>query len=47
MRQQRETLKALTTISANRNVDKLVQNTKEAKKQIEEGRAILARLMKE
>ncbi len=45
-KQQREVLKALTIISANRNVDKLDRNTKEAKKQIEEGQAIIERLMK-
>ncbi len=46
-KQHREVLKALTIISANRNVEKLDQNTKEEEKQIEAGRAILARLMKE
>jgi len=44
--QQREVLKTLTIISANRNVDKLTKNEKEAKKAIEEGRAIMERLMK-
>ncbi len=34
MKQQREALKALTIISANRNVDKLVQKTKEAKNKV-------------
>ncbi len=45
-KQQREVLKALTVMSANRNVDKLTKNEKEAKKAIEEGRAIIQRLMK-
>jgi len=41
---QREVLKALTIIAANRNADKLTNN-KKGKKAIEEGRAILERLM--
>jgi hypothetical protein len=41
---QREVLKALTIIAANRNADKLINN-KKGKKAIEEGRAILERLM--
>ena len=45
-KQQREVLKALTIISANRNVDKLTKNEKEAKTAIEQGRAIMERLRK-
>ncbi len=37
---------ALTIITANKNADKLTKNAKEAKKTIEEGRAITLRLMK-
>ncbi len=44
-KQQREVLKALTTISANRNVEKLENNQKKGEKANEEGRAILERLM--
>ena len=44
-KQQREVLKALTIRSAERNVDKLENNQKKGKKAIEEGRAILERLM--
>ena len=44
-KQQREVLKALTIIAANRNVDKLENNQKKGKKAIEEGRAIIERLM--
>ena len=44
-KQQREVLKALTIRSAVRNVDKLKNNQKKGKKAIEEGRAILERLM--
>ena len=44
-KQQREVLKALTIRSAERNVDKLKNNQKKGKKAIEEGRAILERLM--
>ncbi len=44
-KQQREVLKALTIISANRNVEKLENNQKRGEKAIEEGRAILERLM--
>ncbi len=44
-KQQREVLKALTVMSANRNVEKLENNQKKGKKAIEEGRAILERLM--
>ena len=44
-KQQREVLKALTKRSAERNVDKLENNQKKGKKAIEEGRAILERLM--
>ena len=45
-KQQREVLKALTIISANRNVEKLTKNEKEAKTAIEQGRAIMERLRK-
>ena len=45
-KQQREVLKALTIMAANRNVDKLENNQKKGKKAIEEGRAIIERLMK-
>ena len=45
-KQQKEVLKALTIMSANRNVEKLDNNEKKAKKAIEEGRAIIERLMK-
>ncbi len=47
-KQQKEVLKALTILvmSANRNAEKLTKNENEGKKAIEEGRAILARLMK-
>ena len=44
-KQQREVSKALTIRSAERNVDKLENNQKKGKKAIEEGRAILERLM--
>jgi hypothetical protein len=44
-KQQREVLKALTIMAANRNVDKLENNQKKGKKAIEEGRAIIERLM--
>ena len=44
-KQQSEVLKALTIRSAERNVDKLENNQKKGKKAIEEGRAILERLM--
>jgi DNA-binding transcriptional regulator YbjK len=44
-KQQREVLRALTIIAANRNVDKLENNQKKGKKAIEEGRAIIERLM--
>jgi hypothetical protein len=43
---QREVLKALTIMAANRNVEKLTKNENEAKKIIDEGRAIMHRLMK-
>ncbi len=46
-KQQREVFKALTIRSAERNVDKLENNQKKGKKAIEEGRAILERLMNE
>ncbi len=39
-------IKALTTISANRYVEKRTRNEKEGKKAIEEGRAIMQRSMK-
>ena len=45
-KQQREVLRALTIMAANRNVDKLENNQKKGKKAIEEGRAIIERLMK-
>ena len=45
-KQQREVLKALTIIAANRNAKKLENNQKKGKKAIEEGRAIIERLMK-
>ena len=44
-KQQREVLKALTIIAANRNAKKLENNQKKGKKSIEEGRAIIERLM--
>ncbi len=44
-KQQSEGLKALTIMSANRNVEKLDSYQKKAKKAIEEGRAILDRLI--
>ena len=44
-KQQREVLRALTIMAANRNVDKLENNQKKGKKAIEEGRAIIERLM--
>ena len=37
---------ALTVITANKNAEKLKKNASEAKKTIEEGRAIMQRLMK-
>ena len=37
---------ALTLVTANKNAEKLTKNEKEAKKTIEEGRAIMRRLMK-
>jgi hypothetical protein len=40
IKQQKEVLKASTIMSANRNVVKLDNNEKKAKKAIEEGRAI-------
>ena len=43
-KQQREVLKALTIMSANRNVEKIENNQKKGKKAIEEGRAIFERL---
>jgi DNA-binding transcriptional regulator YbjK len=45
-KQQREVLKALTIRSAERNAKKLENNQKKGKKAIEEGRAIIERLMK-
>ncbi len=42
-KQQREVLKALTIRSANRNVEKLTKNEKEAIKAIEEGKTIMQR----
>ncbi len=45
-KQQKEVLKALTTMSANRNADKLENDQKKAKETIEKGQAISARLMK-
>ena len=44
-KQQREVLRALTIMAANRNVDKLENNQKKGKKAIEAGRAIIERLM--
>ncbi len=37
---------ALTLMTANKNADKPTRNEREAKKTIEEGRAIIQRLMK-
>ena len=45
-KQKREVLKTLTIVSGNRNAEKLTKNEKEAKKTIEEGKAIMQRLMK-
>ena len=45
-KQQREVLKALTIMSANRNVEKLTKNEEERKKTIEEGKAIMQRIDK-
>jgi hypothetical protein len=43
-KQKRQVLKALTIMSANRNMDKLTKNEKKQKKTIEEGREIMKRL---
>ncbi len=45
-KQKREVMKALTIMTANKNAEKLTKNEKEAKKLIEEGRAIMQRLAK-
>jgi len=45
-KQKRQVMAALTQIQANKNAEKLTKNEKEAKKAIEEGRAIMQRLMK-
>ena len=45
-KQQKEVLKALTIMSANRNAEKLTKNKEETKKTIEEGKAIMQRINK-
>jgi hypothetical protein len=45
-KQKREVMAALTLITANKNASKLTKNENAAKKLIEEGRAIMQRLMK-
>ena len=45
-KQKREVMKALTLISANKNAEKLTKNAEKAKTAIEEGKAIIKRLMK-
>jgi hypothetical protein len=45
-KQKREVMAALTLITANKNAEKLTKNENEAKKIIDEGRAIMQRLMK-
>ena len=45
-KQKREVLKTFTIVSANKNAEKLKHNADNAKKVIEEGRAILKRLAK-
>jgi hypothetical protein len=45
-KQKREVMAALTIMAANRNVEKLTKNENEAKKIIDEGRAVMHRLMK-
>ena len=45
-KQKREVLKTLTIVSATKNAEKLKHNSENAKKVIEEGRAILKRLAK-
>ena len=45
-KQKRQVMAALTLIQANKNAEKLTNNEKEAKKAIEEERAIMQRLMK-
>ena len=44
--QLKQVMTALTVITANKNAEKLKKNASEAKKTIEEGRAIMQRLMK-
>ena len=44
--QQKQVMTALTLVAANKNAKKLDKNSKNAKKIIEEGRAIMQRLMK-
>ena len=44
--QLKQVMTALTVITANKNAEKLKKNPSEAKKTIEEGRAIMQRLMK-
>jgi hypothetical protein len=43
-KQKRQVLATLTLLSANRNADKLTKNAEEARKQMQEGRAIMERL---
>ena len=45
-KQKRQVMAALTLLQANKNAEKLTKNEKEAKKAIEEGKAIIQRLMK-
>ena len=45
-KQKKQVLSTFETIKANKSVKKLEENAKEAKKTIEEGRAIMRRLMK-
>jgi hypothetical protein len=45
-KQKRQVMASLTIMTANKNVDKLTKNEKEAKKTIEEGREIMKRLTK-
>ena len=44
--QLKQVMTALTLVAANKNAEKLTKNEKDPKKTIEEGRAIMRRLMK-
>ena len=45
-KQKRQVMAALTLLQANKNAEKLTKNEKEAKKTIEEGKAIMQRINK-